>query len=759
MATIKLELHRKSILLLTSATVFLSFLILFSHQAIAGNNDGSAATKMPKKVFLILVNDTSTQDLLNADMPNLKSLMDSKAAISLLSNRTALSKSGAIFTLTTLGTGNRSNASNAAENALNSFEQLESEGGAKDVYYRRTGLRAGSSQILHIGVPKIKKENAELPYNIKIGLLGDELAGLKVARAVFGNVDSGSDDRARRREAAMIAIDSTGRIDYGDISGRINRQDLARPYGLRTDYDAIRKGINALPAGKDQFVVVETGDSTRASAYYGNISNELYEKFRDKALAEADSFIGKLADEHGFDNTTYLVISTTPPPTNKKEQLTPLIAFGEPFSKGLLGSGTTRRDGLVTLNDITATVLSIFNSDAGLPKEISGRPMRVKQSDLTFSDLDKINQKALKTDVLRPVLVLIYILLQVAAFVTSGLVLWLGSYKGSLFKTAKALLIAVLAIPVSFFLAAGLVGDLSAAYYALSVLGIVVIVSLSILVFKDILVRLLAISALTYAVILFDTFFGANLNINSILGYSPIIAGRFYGIGNQAMSILLASSLVLAISLQAMRKLEGWIADALMLLIFSVTIVVVGMPILGANTGGTVTLLIAYWATFVYYKTQKFQAMDAVKALAALAIFFVVAISGDLLLNTGSESHLTRLTSNVFSSGPYELYLTIKRKLLTNMRIFRYSSWSYLFILVMILISMLRFKPIGGLADLFKKYPAFYAAATGCFVGAVIGFLTNDSGMSIPALILSYFLPIILYLMLHENKMTKTGSD
>lgn len=763
MATIRLNPYRFSAL---SLGLLIFFFILFSVNALYAGDPSSkplgkdklAASIPPDvdkltRVFLILINDVTFRDLLSAETPNLIELMDS-ASIAALSNRTAMSRSGSVLTSTTLGAGNRANASGAAASALNTFEQMTAEGQAAEIFFRRTGYRTGSNKIAHIGISTVKKDNIQLPYNVKIGLLGDELKKQKVLTAVFGNADRGIDEDSRRREAVIIAADRKGLVNYGDISSKVLKQDSRRPYGIRTDYDAIAKSIDSLPP-ENAFVVIETGDTSRADAYSYHLSADLFKQHQNMALNEADDFIGKLTDRYGFKDTLYIVASTTPSQSDKREQLTPLIMFGKDIAKGTLRSGTTRRNGIITLSDITATILKSFTPDLVMPSELAGRPVQVNGTVSSLEQLDKINQQALRTDLMRPVMVLIYILLQVAAFIISGLVLWFGNFDSKLFGIAKALLVIVLSIPASFFLSAILSADFGYAAYVAILLGLVLIISLSMMLFKETLTRLLAISALTYVVVLADIILGGKLNMSSILGYSPIIAGRFYGIGNQAMSILLASSLALVVSLLDMRKLKGLAADILQVLIFSVALVVVGAPFLGANTGGTVTLLAAYWATYVYIKKKQFRLADAGKAVATLAGFFIIAIGADIIFNSGSESHLSRLAMSVATSGPLELLLTIKRKILTNMRIFRYSSWSYLFILVLIVLSMLRFKPIGGLSSLFKKYPAFYAAATGCFVGSVIGFLTNDSGMSVPALILSYFLPIILYLMLNENSKLK----
>jgi hypothetical protein len=71
------------------------------------------------------------------------------------------------------------------------------------------------------------------------------------------------------------------------------------------------------------------------------------------------------------------------------------------------------------------------------------------------------------------------------------------------------------------------------------------------------------------------------------------------------------------------------------------------------------------------------------------------------------------------------------------------------------LIIYLGFKPQSLLHNFLSENEGFSAAITGAIVAGVIGFLSNDSGILIPSIILSYFLPAILYFLICRKVYSK----
>src|SRR5207237_673358 len=94
----------------------------------------------------------------------------------------------------------------------------------------------------------------------------------------------------------------------------------------------------------------------------------------------------------------------------------------------------------------------------------------------------------------------------------------------------------------------------------------------------------------TAVVLMVDVATGARLQVNSVLGYSPLTAARFFGIGNSAFAVLAATGLLAAaIHLQyAPRRREALVTVGAVLVLL---IVVDGAPSLGGDVGGILTLV------------------------------------------------------------------------------------------------------------------------------------------------------------------------
>ena len=56
--------------------------------------------------------------------------------------------------------------------------------------------------------------------------------------------------------------------------------------------------------------------------------------------------------------------------------------------------------------------------------------------------------------------------------------------------------------------------------------------------------RIRSLGAAQTVVLVVDVLLGAPIIKNSILGYDPIVAARFYGIGNEYMGVLIGTTLI-----------------------------------------------------------------------------------------------------------------------------------------------------------------------------------------------------------------------
>ena len=115
-----------------------------------------------------------------------------------------------------------------------------------------------------------------------------------------------------------------------------------------------------------------------------------------------------------------------------------------------------------------------------------------------------------------------------------------------------------------------------------------------------------ALIGLSLVVQLGDVVAGGWLQVRTVFGYSPIVAGRFSGFGNLAYAIVASSAVVVATTTWAIprmrgpeggllpeRSRSGW-PLGLAIGLLAATLVVVGMPAWGSDVGGILASVPAF---------------------------------------------------------------------------------------------------------------------------------------------------------------------
>lgn len=729
--------------------ISLAFL-LFSFSA---HSDASLASKnLPSKKlsFLLIFDQVNYSDIDEQNMPNLKRLMK-RSSYGLASVRTAQGTQSTSNKYLSIGTGSRAYASDAALDARN-IKDMTPEGITKDVYERRSGARVGDYDIAHLGFLSLQKDNENLNYKIEIGSLGSALNDSGVKTAFFGNSDLGQNIEYVRREASVIAINKYGLINYGDTNALI--YDKSFPYGNRTDYKKILSGIDELSKKNESiFFVIDCGDIKRINSYKKSAHDSVITRSNIVAFREFDRFLGGLLKLMKGDDYQLMIASPTPKPEIARnfDQLMPLIVSGKGYGPGTLISNTTRRTGIVTIQDIGPSILQFFNAKA--PKSFIGRAIRPVAFDSSPQYFNGLSLRAMSIDRMRPVLITVFIFAQIIGLILAGYCLFAKGVGSRVVSFTKTYLVGLLITPMFFFINPIMFNPQSQIIYGLGLVFLIVI-SAYILpkIIKDGISLIAVVCLSTTGLVFLDLLTGGRLNITSILGYSPMTAGRFYGIGNQMMSVMIVCTIFGAAAvLEMVKNRESLPARVLTVLFFILVTAVMAIPSLGANTGGTVTALIAFYFTYIFFTRGKLKVMDIVAILVVGVSLFSLLFLYDSTFNVGKETHLTRAITSISAGGIPEFSLYLQRKIATNWRIFKYSSWSWLLLVIIVFLSSLRFRPIGKQEKLVFKYKYIAAGTSGAIVAAIVGFLTNDSGISIPALIFSIYAPIVLYLTLCEN--------
>lgn len=276
--------------------------------------------------------------------------------------------------------------------------------------------------------------------------------------------------------------------------------------------------------------------------------------------------------------------------------------------------------------------------------------------------------------------------------------------------------------------------------------------------------RVGALAAVTIVVIAIDLATGSRLQANSLLGYNPIVGGRFYGLGNQGAAIFIVSLFIL-LGLVVSRLRAAGRTRAVVLVpavVGLLAVFVSGNPSWGAKFGGTIATLAGLLVLLALVSRIRLSLFRlGLIGLASLAVLLGIAFL-DWLRPAGSRSHFGNFFDQLVTG---EALQVVGRKLGANLHIIQINPalaivtpLAIIAILVFLryLLHFPRFRGRtrtaavldhwqGRLPALFADedlHSGFLAAVTGLAVGLVL----TDSGIAVPSTGAMVLLPYLLAL-------------
>ncbi|WIV11602.1 hypothetical protein [Proteiniborus sp. MB09-C3] len=233
------------------------------------------------------------------------------------------------------------------------------------------------------------------------------------------------------------------------------------------------------------------------------------------------------------------------------------------------------------------------------------------------------------------------------------------------------------------------------------------------------------ISIITNILILIGVYFNLNMIYDSFIGYNNIVAaGRFYGLNNDIMGVLIVTSII------TFYKLKGWLSNyvpsSLALLYFGVVIIALSGRH-GANVGGYITSIILF--LILIYSTLFGRNKDKKGMLFLIGIGIIIfGVNLYIDINSANTSHAGSLIERIKFFGFNELMyiLTVKLKQLLIISIL--PPWSI--IILFQILFLRRFykdekKFIKHITEIdiesFEKYCIM-------FIVSIIAFIINDTG-------------------------------
>ena len=443
------------------------------------------------------------------------------------------------------------------------------------------------------------------------------------------------------------------------------------------------------------------------------------------------------------------------------------IGNGTGFSRGQLVSASTRRVPFVQLVDVAPTVARLRGVAA--PTSMIGQPWRTtggRTADVV-QQVRKLSRLDLAAQRQGGAIVPYWVTLVALMLASCGLAAWAawkeggGRRHGSVSRAAALACAWCALLPVTGF-AVGVVPWWSAGH-PLVALGFAAVGFASVgLAFAVGLARTIwrgrsfglaaAIGTLTFAVVAVDLVSGANLQIFTMPGYSPLVAGRFAGIGNVGFGVFAAGALLAAAGWSAVAAPRPprspqpsgrlrWLKPSpgsVCLAIGIVAVVADGAPSFGSDVGGVLALVPAFvalaWMLSGVTISWRRALVGAGVTLAVIALFAVL----DYARPSSEQTHLGRFVGDILHGGAWTI---LRRKALADLHLLGYSVLTLLIpLMVAVAIWLLRMPP-RALRRAFGASPVLRPVLVSLLVMAIVGAVLNDSGIVIPALAVLVVLP------------------
>lgn len=447
-----------------------------------------------------------------------------------------------------------------------------------------------------------------------------------------------------------------------------------------------------------------------------------------------------------------------------QERLRLVVAKGPHFGPGQLRSTSTRQDGLVQAQDLTVTVLSA--QGLTVPDSLGGAPLTfaaeggntVDATRARLTHLVDYDEASHKVHSLVPPFFNTFAYGQLVAYLVVLLV-WrgkLGSESSRLrvLRWIRVLAVCAASVPASTFLA-NLVPWWRFSMPMVSVVA-------SVLLFVALIAGLalagpwgrtawgpmLVVAGVTMGVLAADVMTGSRLQLSSLMGLQPVVAGRFYGMGNVTFAIFVTASLLLATALSSLlvRARGPRVAALLVVLIGAATVVIDGAPFWGADGGGPPATIpgFAFLTLSILGIAMTWKRALAIGA-ACVALFLGVGLL-DWLRAPSDRTHLGRFIQSIIDGGALDI---VKRKALQNWDILTGNAPLTLLVpaaLLFVIYVLARPTSWGSraLQRSFQTMPTLRAGLIALVVTLTIGFLINDSGTAIPAVGATVAVPLIV---------------
>ncbi len=601
--------------------------------------------------------------------------------------------------------------------------------------------RAGANVSVP-GFDAMRRDNAHTQYEAKLGLLGDSV---------------------HRGGGCTMAVGPGGVFGAADTRGRVDRYvasidqvtDWSQCALVVVDVDAvfrayINAGVDATGAQVPLSPEQRAGAATRADQQIGRVLTAL--------PAGTTVLVAGLSDTGSAAHLRVALSARAPFGT----------LTGDQRGGGYLTSNATRRPGLVTLTDLTSTALR----DLGLrqPAAAIGRPWRSEPAPPATTTADKreaLDDEDVAARSVSRLQAPFFILLFGAQLLLYGVasVLLRRRRTGGRSRVLAGMRVVALAagaVPVASFLANVVPWWRSmhpAPTLIMCVLGATAAVTALALAGpwrRSLIAPALVIAGVSALVLGIDVLTGSHLQLNSLMGYTALVGGRYYGFGNIAFAVFATSAILVAAWLADRPLREGRRAAAVGVVVAAglVAVALDGWPGWGSDFGG-VLAIVPGTAVLAFMIAGRRLSPLTVGLIGAAAVGAVLAIAfADSMRPVTEQTHLGRFWDELLDGTAWGV---IGRKIVAMLYSLRYWQFTVIAVGALCFLFFVLARPLklraAVLADAYTRAPTLRPALMAALTTAVVGTAVNDSGVVVAAIALGLAVPLTLAAGIRAQEM------
>ncbi|RMI41917.1 hypothetical protein [Actinomadura harenae] len=586
------------------------------------------------------------------------------------------------------------------------------------------------------GWPRIVKDNSDSSYHSKAGLLGETAHQAGICTTAVGpGAVYGLADYSGRVDHYVGGVDRAAPDDWTRCPlTAVEIDDVFRVY-LTAGVDA--KGVQ-VPVGQDD---------------------------RARAAAAADRRVGQVLASVPA-GTTVLIAGMSD--NGPKPHLRVALATGPGFTgSSYLTSDATRRKGLVTLTDVTSSIMKSLAVPE--PSDAVGSPFRTRATgDSTARKVDVLTDEEVAGQAIRRAqggFLSTLIVVQLVLYALAALALrrrWGGAAARAriLAGTRVVALVGAAALGASFL--AGIVPWWKAPHTTPVLVATVLAISAAMTALalggpwrRSVTTPGLIVAGITAAALGLDVMTGSALQMNSFLGYTAVVAGRFYGFGNQAFALFAAAAVLSAAWLAAypLRRGRRWAAALVVAAVGLAAIALDGAPGWGADFGGVLAMVPTFALLGLMVSGRRV-------SVVRLGLFCAVGAAAVLLLSylnsrSAHPTHMGRFWNDLTGGGAWTV---ITRKF--DSMVGGLAFWPVTLLvaagivfLFLVLARPGRYRRTSLLTRTFARSETTRPALICALTVGVIGTLVNDSGMIIMMVALALTVPLFVSVAVRATEL------